>query len=433
MRWTGAAVSPESAAPVSVSDPTSDLPMWVGELELLAPRAPKLQLPDGRGYRGARLLIRAKGIPVGFLNSEAGEGQIDLDEVAAVARTRFAEQIVLAGGTESSDWLTSQRARVSVILCTRNRPEGARACVEAIQTTRHPALEIIVVDNAPSDDRTQSMVAELAQRDSRVRYIREPRPGLSVARNRGVGAALGEIVAFTDDDVIVDPLWLNGLLRGFHRGAQIGCVTGIVVTASLLLPAERYFDRRVWWSSSCAPAVYGREPGPSDSAMHPYASGKFGTGANFAFRRDAILAIGGFDNSLGAGSLTQGGEDLDAFVRLLRAGYGLCYEPAAVVLHHHRVDIESLVRQMRGYGLGLGAYLTKYLLAPATRGEMVRRIFQGLAHARRLAGRSAAASDDSDLRRAVLRAELTGLLAGPLAYLRSRSRQERAHTRAVSP
>jgi GT2 family glycosyltransferase len=267
-----------------------------------------------------------------------------------------------------------------------------------------------------------------------VRYVREDRKGLSVARNRGLREARGEIIAFTDDDVLVDPLWVDGLLRGFARHPDVGCVTGLVASASLIHPAEQYFDQRVWWSSSCTPRLFTATRAADDSPLHPFSAGVFGTGANFAASVTVLRRLGGFDECLGAGSPTQGGEDLDMFVRLLRAGHAISYEPSALVWHEHRVDDASLRKQMYAYGLGLTAYITKYLLDRRSRAALLRRIPDGVRHALGLLGRSRDAASHSALTdTGMTGVELRGMLAGPPTYLRARRRADRDHVRAVAP
>ena len=277
------------------------------------------------------------------------------------------------------------------------------------------------------------LVRELSPEDPRVRYVCEERPGLSAARNRGLREARGEFIAYTDDDVRVDPLWVDAILRGFRRRPDVGCVTGLVASASLERPAEQYFDARVGWSSSCEQRLFQARAAQGDSRLHPYAPGAFGTGANVAFRSAAIRAIGGFDESLGVGSPTCGGEDLDAFVRLLRSGQALTYEPAALVWHEHRVEEKDLQKQMYCYGKGLSGYLCKFLVTRESRREVAGRLVAGALHARRQVRRSQAAADRSGVGRGLLRAELQGALTGPWAYLRARRQQSRAHIRAVAP
>jgi GT2 family glycosyltransferase len=214
---------------------------------------------------------------------------------------------------------------------------------------------------------------------------------------------------------------VQGLLRGFARRPDVGCVTGLVATADLAGAAEEYFDARAAsWSSRCEPALYDL-PGDGTDALYPYSPGIFGTGASMAFDRDLLLAVGGFDEALGAGTRTRGGEDLDIFVRVLRAGRALAYEPAALVWHHHRADDGALRRQMYGYGTGLAAFVTKCLLTRGTRGEVLRRLPRGLG---RMAAIKAATADrlgPAPAPAGALRREFAGFLAGPFLYLRARA------------
>jgi O-antigen biosynthesis protein len=398
-------------------------PTWSGELELSSPTLPAHVGDDhGTAFERARLLIRTAGTPIGFLDLATPDGRPDTELAVEIAQSRFGEEAAaaLADGT----WRRDRDVLVSAVLCTRNRTASARRTIATLQALLHHRLEIIVVDNAPSDDTTFEMVRELAQLDPRIRYVQETTPGLSRARNRGLSEATGEYIAFTDDDVRVDPLWVHGLLRGFDRRDTVACVTGLVAAGSLRQPAEQYFDARVWWSSSCEQRVHTRERRQEDSQLYPYAAGAFGTGANFAARTEVLRALGGFDECLGAGSPTRGGEDLDIFVRLLLAGHALSYEPSALVWHDHRVDDASLREQMYAYGLGLTAYLTKYLIAPETRAELGRQAIRGALHTAVLMRRSRDASANAalgDTNLAMI--ELRGMIAGPVAYMRARREQ----------
>jgi hypothetical protein len=173
-------------------------------------------------------------------------------------------------------------------------------------------------------------------------------------------------------------------------------------------------------------------------ALYPYSPGIFGTGANFAFDRAFLVGLGGFDEALGAGTKTRGGEDLDIFVRVLRAGRALVYDPSAVVWHHHRADRAALLDQMFGYGTGLSAFVAKCLLQRETRGEVLRRLPLGL---RRMAGINAQTTErlsaGSTRPDGALLREFLGFAAGPALYLRARrsARQQRAaaHTRSGEP
>jgi len=311
---------------------------------------------------------------------------------------------------------------VTVVVCTRDRPQSLVRCLDAVAAVHYDAFEVIVVDNAPTTRETLEVVRERSGTGSRVRYVREPRPGLSCARNRGLAEARGELVAFTDDDVIVDPRWLDGVVRGFGRSPSVACVTGLVPSARLENAEQRYFDQRVSWAVSCAPRRYDRHTGTRESPLYPYAAGLFGTGANFAFRTAVLRDLGGFDEALGAGAPAGGGEDLDVFVRTILAGHELAYEPAAIVWHEHRIELGQLRRQLFNYGVGLAAFATKYLSDRRTAADVLVRLPRGLRHLRGIARR---AGRPAGLPRSVLTAELLGLAWGPVAYCLGRRRQGR--------
>ncbi len=435
LRGTLAEIEPvQREEPATTPEPAVATPIWSGEIELSQPLvAEQLRDSEGRPFQRARLLVRAHGTPLGFVELETPGGRLETESAVAAARSAYAEQAA-SDEVDDDGWQEVQQRLVTVVLCTHDRAEGARRSIDSFRALRHSNLEIIVVDNAPRDDATRRLVEEVSGLDSRVRYVCEPVQGLSRARNAGLREANGEIIAFTDDDVRVDPLWVHGLLRGFARRPDVACVTGLVASSSLAHPSEQYFDQRVWWSSSCEHQIYTLTAGGRGSALHPYASGKFGTGANFAAETAVLRALGGFDQCLGAGSPTRGGEDLDIFVRVLTSGHAISYEPSALVWHDHRVDAASLRDQMYAYGLGLTAYLTKFALGKRSRWLLGRRIIAGSLHIRTLLRRSHDASAEASIESAGLAAaEARGMLLGPLAYLRARRGQSREHLDRVAP
>jgi glycosyltransferase involved in cell wall biosynthesis len=427
--------------------------VFSGEFELTCDsELPERPTTDsGQPFDAARLLVRIEGEPVGFvmvplgtepLNRTAilGAIQHDLDAPvkAELRRQQRPGVLPLNGSTTARisqhDLGTEEQGSVpvTVVVCTRNRAHALPACLDSLRRLEHDALHFIIVDNAPLDDSTRDLVTELASADPRFQYIRETLPGLSRARNRGLAHTTSEIIAYTDDDVRVDPLWVKGLLRGFGRRSDVGCVTGMVASASLELPAEQYFDGRVGWSSSCEAIVYDARSGLGGSAL-PYAAGTFGTGANFAVRSEVLREIGEFDEALGAGSPCDGGEDLDIFVRFIRAGYSLSYEPAALVWHEHRSGRDDLRRQMYSYGKALSAYLFKYASSRRTALAVLRRVPPGVRHLGVLGARSSRVGSQTGLACEPVVAEIRGLIVGPLAYARARRAQDPERRRAVAP
>lgn len=418
---------------------------WCAEWELSradeAPVSGTLPRPD---HARSRVLVRLHGQPLGYVNSASAPADLDPSELVAAAGQRWATAIAahLAAEDLTADGTSVPSATpqcptadptetplVTVIVCTRDRADDLVGCLDRLRALRHPTLDILIVDNAPSDDRTALLVAEYTARDERFRTVQEPTPGLSAARNCGVRHARGEYIAFTDDDVAVDPGWIAGLLRGFGRDEKVGAVTGLVATADISGPAEAYFDARSpSWSARMEPELYDLDLHRRDEPLYPYSAGIFGTGANLAFRRQALVAAGAFDEALGAGAPTKGGEDLDMFVRILRSGWAIAHEPSAVVWHHHRADETALLKQMYGYGSGLTAYLTKCLLERGSRGQVLRRLPAG-------AVRMVGIKRSTDERlvagvpapRGAMRRELSGMAAGPWLYLRARRSLRRGH------
>jgi glycosyltransferase involved in cell wall biosynthesis len=420
--------------------PSSRVPyrIWSNELELTEPLAAEVE-PRGAGGRpfdAARLLVRGGGEPLGFVYVPFTAGRL----TAFAVRQAIADQLGLAiegSGSVTEDaiastWPSFSDQPITVVVSTRDRPQQLRRCIAAILGNRHRELELVVVDSASRDDSTHQVVSELAHNDGRVRYVHEARPGLSTARNRGLLEARTRLLAFCDDDAIVDPLWVSAIVRGFSRRSDLACVTGMLASASLERPAEQYYDRRLAWSMRCQPCLYTID-GPGDPALYPYAPGSLGGGSNLAFATEVLGALGGFDESLGAGTPAGGGEDLDIFVRLLRAGYAVSYEPAALVWHEHRHTMQEACRQTYAYGKGLSAYVTKYLLAPESRREILVRGLAGVRRAGIIAGRSGHPPPGAGPAWPLATAEVLGFLAGPIAYLVSRSRQSVGHRRAVAP
>ena len=219
--------------------------------------------------------------------------------------------------------------------------------------------EIIVVDNAPSTSATADFIRQTYQGVPRVRYFREDHPGASWARNRGMMEARGEILAFTDDDVIVDRYWLLELVRAFSHTDDVACVTGLIMPLELETQAQQRLEEYGGFSKGFTQLIFDMEGHRPKTPLYPYTAGQFGTGANMAFRIEVLRKLGGFDVALGPASHARGGEDLAAFFQVVTQGYKLIYEPAALLYHPHCRDYTALRKQLYNYGIGLAAYLTK--------------------------------------------------------------------------
>lgn len=420
------------------------VPVQIGSVEL-ATGVPELKrgtTPDGRPYGRARTLVLLHGVPVGVVWTDltgdtvaaAARAQQIHDELAPAIREQLvagttgngatAEPTVASlvgglGGTSPAAAPTDAPL-VSVVLCTRGRPDSLPIALDALLTSDYPNVEIVVVDNSPEDGLTAALVADRYADEPRIRLVAEPRPGLSRARNRGLATARGDIVAFTDDDVVVDSAWLRLLAAEFADPA-VACVTGLVEPVELDTLPQWWFECGAGFGRGVRRVTY-RLDSPPPAPLFPYQLGVYGTGASMALRRSGLPAGWTFDEALGAGAPTQGGEDIDLFLDVVISGKTLVYQPAALSFHRHRADDAGLDKQMRGYGRGLTALLAKRLLhRPDERRLLLSRVAAGVRHA---VSSDFRAEHDVNLPdapgypRALRLRELLGMLEGPAAYRR---------------
>lgn len=406
-------------------------PIPVVDLELTSSEP---VVPNASGQIWA--LVRRSGRPVGKLALWDGEAHgLDL-------RSRALQAVEV----EVDPDVEPERATTpagpaglvgTVVLCTLGTEPRLRQAVASVLAQSESRLELVVVDNAPASGSVRQLLAGVD--DPRLRIVDEPVRGLSAARNAGLAAARADVVAYTDDDAVVEPDWLRHLVGPFSVHADVACVTGLVVPAELETQAQVWFEEfggfdkgfvRTVWSMAPIPGLAGAgEPGQGD-LLFPYAAGSFGSGNNMAFRTAFLRSQGGFDEALGAGSATRGGEDLDAFLAVMFAGKALVYEPCAVVRHFARRDVEALRTQLFGYGSGMSAVIAKHFFSgPRRAGEILARLPAGV---RWLldpeSGKNQARTSrfPDELRWE----ERRGYLAGPALYVRAR--RESARRRAAA-
>jgi GT2 family glycosyltransferase len=427
-------------------------PALIVDVELTGPLPPVRY--DGR-HRRVWVLARLHGEPVGSCllpldASGLAPGQFAAllwPELRAPVTARFAAAGLPSPGpltgtglaADPSAWPFLRRRRealaaapfVSVVVCTRDRADRLAVCLRHLERQEYPRFEIVVVDNAPAGDAVRVLV-EARPRRVPYRYVVERRGGLSWARNAGVAASAGDILAFLDDDEEPDGRWLAGLAAGFARGPDIGCVTGMIAPAQLETQVQEWFESFGGHSKGrgFSPAIFSRR-GPQ-SPLFPLPP--FGAGGNMAFRREALSRIGGFDVAMGAGTPARASEDTLAFTLVLLAGYRIAYEPAALVRHNHYAEPDGLRRQLRGYGTGLAAYYTALLRhRPGVLPELLRLLPAAAGYLRgaNVAGIAAAPGLPAEFTRGQRRA----MLRGPAAYIRSARRQARLTTaaKAVPP
>jgi GT2 family glycosyltransferase/SAM-dependent methyltransferase len=310
----------------------------------------------------------------------------------------------------------ADRPSATLAICTRDRPGALERCLRSIGQAFEAPDEVLVVDNAPHGAATHEVVARFPA----FRYLPEPRPGLSAARNAAVRAATGDLVAFVDDDVVVHPRWLAPLRRAFAE-ADVMAVTGLVLPAELDTEAQVAFETtHGGLGLGCERARYGR-----DFLRATVAYGmpvwKIGAGANMAIRRTAFALVGDFDERLGAGAAGCS-EDSEFWYRLIAEGWTCRYEPDSVVFHHHRRETAALAGQIHDYTRGHVAALFVQFARFHHAGNLRRALLALPKHfvkrTLRSLARRVAESAGLVARRPVdmYRAELSGYLRG-LAYL----------------
>lgn len=212
---------------------------------------------------------------------------------------------------------------ISVIVCTHNGARTLRRCLEGLRTLDYPSYDVIVVDDGSTDD--TSVIAS----EFRVHVIRTEQGGLACARNAGLEAATGEIVAYIDDDAYPDPHWLTYLAMTFLATPHAG------VGGPNIAPSGDGF---------IADCVANAPGGPVHVLISDQAAEHI-PGCNMAFRTAYLRAIGGFDPQF-----RIAGDDVDVCWRFWAKGATLGFSPAAVVWHHRRNSIRAYWRQQREYG-----------------------------------------------------------------------------------
>ena len=302
---------------------------------------------------------------------------------------------------------------ISVVICTRDRPEQLVKCLQSLQNLSYSPQEIVIVDNAPITDKTYQLVCDMPG----VRYVKEPRPGLSVARNTGIRHSTGDIIAFTDDDVIVHPNWLVRIQQSFQQ-PEVMAVTGLVLPAELETEAQIIFEMGL----GCLSGEYRTQIFDQAFFQATKHAGvpvwRIGAGANMAFRRRAFELVGGFDERLGAGA-SGCSEDSELWYRILAEDWLCRYEPTAVVFHHHRQDLNGLNRQMYYYMRGHVAALLIQFARYRHWGNLFRLIFSLPTHYTRLLLSSLLRG--LNLQHRTYLAEVSGCLAGIKFYFQHRN------------
>jgi glycosyltransferase involved in cell wall biosynthesis/GT2 family glycosyltransferase len=380
------------------------------------------------GYDGVRVLAKRGSIVLGELELplDAADPAATAHLIAQAAHEEFDARDIREIAAASSD------ALISVAVPTCGDLEELGRCLEALRQQEYDNFEVLVCDNRPGKPETRVFVDGLASEDARFKWIPAFEAGSSAARNAGLWAAAGEFVAFADDDTTPAPNWLSTIASTFAEDESVRCVTGLVLPTGIESDAQRWFESRGAYVKGYERRRFSLGAREDQGPLFPYELGVYGTGANFAFNREFLQAMGGFDTSLGLGTPSAGGEDLDLFLATLFAGGTIVYEPSAYVRHPSHLEYEALTRQMHAYGSGLAAVVTKWAVVGSARRRLITVVPRGAAH---LIGNFRKATEvrvDSFDSTPILSAETRGMLAGPARWLGGRlSKRRRARIGAA--
>jgi GT2 family glycosyltransferase len=264
--------------------------------------------------------------------------------------------------------------KISIVMSTRDRGTKILPAVRSVLREQWCDSELILVDQSASDASQAALTAAGLLDHPRLIYRRTRSVGLSRGRNEGVRLARADIVAFTDDDCIVSEDWARKIVERFASKPYVAVLFASVVADP---------DATTGWIPDYVPLRTGCV------TMSPDIIRSLGIGANFAMRRAAHLAIGPFDELMGAGSIFPSGEDTDFGYRALRLGLGVYTAHDPSVVHYGLREGAACRATATAYLRGMAAMAMKHvrcgdtkMAAPITR-ELHRLLVEGTGHLRR--------------------------------------------------
>ena len=375
------------------------------------------------GYDHYRVLIRSYKQPLGWIafskKNHVGFG-LSPNEIKELVKKQIGNTLVQqmllnSTGLKKNDNFPAEA--ISVIVCTRNRTSQLSTCLQTLSALNYNNYEIIIVDNAPDSNDTYNLVANLP-----VRYVREDRPGLDWARNRGIAEAKYDIVAFTDDDVRVDAYWLQAIAKIFSDKQVMG-TSGYVAPAELETESQQVFELNYGgMGHGFKQRTFKREILSEKQLL--WAS-SFGIGANMAFRKKIFEQIGAFDTALDVGTPSHGGGDIEMFHRLVAKSYLFVYDPSMLIWHYHRREDKALRKQIFDNGRSFGCYLIDcFRKRTISRSSIISFFWKNWLlkwNIKNLLGRY------NGIPKKLSLAELYGMLTSPFAYWKTKRRDKEIH------
>jgi glycosyltransferase involved in cell wall biosynthesis len=235
-------------------------------------------------------------------------------------------------------------APVSVLICTRNRPEDLAEAMPKVLAQDYPNYEVVVIDQSTHDESEQRILARFGS-DPRLRYIRTATVGLSIARNMALTEARHELCAFTDDDCDVPATWLSQIVATYTRHPETD-----ILFSPVHIPADMQHRTDLRF-----PCLYFTE-----ERVLNYGE-VLGMGANMSMRKSFWQKNGPFDPLLGPGAPMPGSDEHDWLYRAHRNGAVIRLEPKNAIEHRSWREFDLWMRLTRTYAYGDGAFTMKHL------------------------------------------------------------------------
>jgi GT2 family glycosyltransferase len=363
-------------------------------------------------YSRVLILLRYNGHPIGQLILPAPGNSLSWDELSQAlidaTQSIYWEKWIQESLRFGERVLQNPNPSVTIAICTHDRAEDLRRCLQGLTILPDQGQKIIVIDSNPSNAFTRAVVTEYED----VQYFQEEVPGINRARNRALQEAQTDLVAFIDDDAIPDPNWLRSLTCNFDD-PTVAMVTGLTMPLELETEAQELFEFYSPFNRGFQRIVF------DQNNLNPLTIGNIGAGVNMAVRRQLIDELGGFDEALDAGTPMYSGGEAELFIRVLSRDHRIVYDPDALNWHRRRRSREELRQTVYGYGVGIYAFWAQKLIVDKEFSVVflaVKWFFQDQLPAllRSLLGRP----DHKPMDLILL--ELKGCIVGPWAYLCSR-------------
>jgi GT2 family glycosyltransferase len=345
---------------------------------------------------------------------------LDIEVESSVAVAELRERFAASGGPKKVGPFAPLDSTLTVVICTRDRRDGLLKTLGSLAEQSDPRFDVLVVDNSLDGEIARTLVDfdGLA-----LRCTHEPKPGLSRARNRGLTEVHSDLVAWIDDDEVADLDWTAWIKRGFATPGRPDVVAGMMLPAELETNAQVDWERYGGFNKGRGMEPTRLAAGTPTVSDPLYPRPLFGSGGNMAFRTEALQAIGGFENRLGTGTLTRGGEDTRTLALMLEGGSTILHWPPAITWHYHRRTDEALEKQVFGNSAGLTAfYMSLVMTSPKYLWRILGLLPRGLRSMLVDTGRG----KETGLPRHLLRASRKGLIQGPWLYIRETRRQRRS-------